>query len=447
MNEKVIKLLRFEVVRKGQAATYAFIAFSIFSFLYGFGCVKFLPIVKIVSIFLVIVNILRFFLFKKLIDKNGLTEKEWKQALTVILLNGAGLSLILSLSAFELKLSGFPFIVSTTLLAGLVGASTVTLSYFPVLFLPFLSILLVPQMGIIIYYSFEDTKFLALIVLYLLYFFYQTKQFSSYRKELNRLFTYQLELETKNQELNESKDIIIEQTVKLVHASRLSVLGEMSAGVGHEINNPLTIIYTCVNKLIKMGNSNNLDNETVLNYSEKIVKSVQRISSIVNGLKHFSNQSERVPKSRVSIQEIISETSLFCSEHFNSLGISFKIANIPDVGIHCHSVQISQVLINLFKNASDALAFEDNDSEKWISVDFRKSEKDFYFIISNGGEKIPKEVASKIFKPFFTTKDKNTGTGLGLSISQTIMKDHGGELYFDGENYDKTTFIVKHPLA
>jgi signal transduction histidine kinase len=446
MNENVINLLRFEVVKKGQSATYAFIAFGIFSYWYGFGCVQFLPIIKGVSLFLVVVNFLRFFYFKKLIAKNGMTDKEWINSLVIILLNGSGLSLILSLAAFELKLSGFPFIVSTTLLAGLVGASTVTLSYFPVLFLPFLSILIIPQIGIILYYSFQDQQFLALIFLYMMYFFYQTKQFSSYRKDLDKLFTYQLELETKNQELNDSKNIIIEQTVKLVHASRLSVLGEMSAGVGHEINNPLTIIYTCVNKLIKMGNSNTLDNESVINYSEKIVKSVQRISSIVNGLKHFSNQSDRVPKSRISIQEIISETSLFCSEHFNSLGISFKIANIPDVGIHCHSVQISQVLINLFKNASDALAFEDKTEEKWIAVDFKKDEKYFYFVISNGGARIPQEIAAEIFKPFFTTKDNNKGTGLGLSISQTIMKDHGGELYFDSENLDNTTFVVKHPI-
>jgi signal transduction histidine kinase len=446
MNENVINLLRFEVIKKGQSATYAFIAFGIFSYWYGFGCVQFLPVIKGVSLFLVFVNFHRFFYFKKLITKNGMTDKEWVHSLVIILLNGSGLSLILSLAAFELKLSGFPYIVSTTLLAGLVGASTVTLSYFPVLFLPFLSILIIPQIGIILYYSIQDQQFLALIFLYMMYFFYQTKQFSSYRKDLDKLFTYQLELETKNQELSDSKNIIIEQTVKLVHASRLSVLGEMSAGVGHEINNPLTIIYTCVNKLIKMGNSNTLDNESVINYSEKIVKSVQRISSIVNGLKHFSNQSERVPKSKISIQEIISETSLFCSEHFNSLGISFKIANIPDVGIHCHSVQISQVLINLFKNASDALAFEDNTEEKWIAVDFKKDEKYFYFVISNGGARIPQEIAAEIFKPFFTTKDNNKGTGLGLSISQTIMKDHGGELYFDSENLDNTTFVVKHPI-
>ena len=75
---------------------------------------------------------------------------------------------------------------------------------------------------------------------------------------------------------------------------------------------------------------------------------------------------------------------------------------------------------------------------------FKEEEDYFYFIVSNSGDKISDEVASKIFNPFFSTK--HTGTGLGLSISQTIMKDHGGELYLDTNNYSNTTFVVKHPI-
>ena len=83
-----------------------------------------------------------------------------------------------------------------------------------------------------------------------------------------------------------------------------------------------------------------------------------------------------------------------------------------------------------------------------MSLNFKSDNEFFYFIISNGGEKIPEEVSEKIFHPFFTTKEKEKGTGLGLSISHTIMKDHGGDLYCDNSSECiYTTFVIKHPLA
>lgn len=441
-------LLRLEVARKGQSATFAFAGFALFSFFYGYGCQKYLFFIKASAVFLFVVSILRFFLYKKIIDKNFVTPKEWTYTVALVTLNAIGLAGILCVASFELQLSGIHFVVVTTLLAGLIGASTVTLSYFPVLFIPFQTILLLPQMGIILYFYFSPEKLnhLPLIVLYVMYYFYQIRQFRAFRNDLVQMFTYQIELETKNQELNDSKNVIIDQTVKLVHTSRLAVLGELSAGIAHEINNPLTIISGSVQMLNRAGQTGRLDNEIVTRHSQKIHKSVDRISKIVKGLKHFANQSDSRPKEQVDIQEIVDETTQFCQEHLSSMGITLKLAEVPPVKIYCHSIQVSQVLLNLLKNASDALAVESKDCEKWISINFKQGPDYFYFIISNGGDKISMNIADKIFTPFFTTKEKDKGTGLGLSISQTIMKDHGGELYFDSANYEKTTFVIKHPI-
>jgi len=441
-------LLRLEVARKGQSATFAFAGFALFSFFYGYGCHKYLFFIKISAVLLFIVSILRFFLFKKIIDKNFVTSREWMYTVALVTLNGIGLAGILSVASFELKLSGIHFVAVTTLLAGLIGASTVTLSYFPVLFVPFQTILLLPQVGVILYFYFSSEKlnYLPLIVLYVMYYLYQIKQFKAFRNDLVQMFTYQIELETKNQELSDSKNVIIDQTVKLVHTSRLAVLGELSTGIAHEINNPLTIISGSAQMMNRASKNGSLDNEFVIRHFQKIDKSVDRISKIVKGLKHFANQSDARPKEKVEIQEIVDETTQFCQELLNTMGITLKLAEVPPVKIHCHSIQVSQVLLNLLKNASDALDVESRDCEKWISINFKQESEYFYFIISNGGEKIPMNIADKIFTPFFTTKDKDKGTGLGLSISQTIMKDHGGELYFDSNNYEKTTFVIKHPI-
>lgn len=441
----VNNLLRLEVARKGQAATFAFLGFAIFSFIYGYGCVRFLALIKIISATLFFLAVFRYFLYERIIKRNSMNEKNWRMTVWLITLNGLGYGLLFWLVAYELKMTGIHFVVATTLISGLVGSSIVTLAYFPIIFIPFQSFLLLPQVGTILYLYFtEDINYLPLITLYLMYFVYQIKQFRSYRSDLVKLFTYQVELEEKNLELNESKNIIIEQTAQLVHASRLAVIGEMSAGVAHEINNPLTIISSYSQLISRFSKSQELDSLRLNRYLVKINSSIDRISVIVKGLKYFAHQGEdRAPKKSCNIQNIMDETTPFCMDHLNSLDIKFKVDVVPDVVINCHSVQISQVLINLFKNASDALEGL-TEEEKWISINFRSDVEYFYFIISNSGDKISHEVASRIFNPFFTTKD--TGTGLGLSISQTIMKDHGGELYLDVNNYDNTTFVIKHPI-
>jgi signal transduction histidine kinase len=441
-------LLRLEVVKKGQPATFAFLGFALFSFFYGYGCQEYLFYIKTASVFLVAISLLRFFLYKNILNKGSLTQKEWIFTVTLITSNAVGLGIILGLASFELKLSGPHFIVVTTLLAGLIGASIVSLSFFAVLFVPFQSVLLLPQIGIILYYYFspEHLNFLPLIILYLMYYFYQLRQFRSYKKDLIQLFTYQIELERKNQELIDNKNIIMDQTVKLIHTSRLAVLGEMSTGIAHEINNPLTIISASVQVLSRLGTNDKLDVGQVIKYSQKIYRSVERISKIVKGLKHFATQSDRIPKESVYIQDILDETTQFCSEHLEGLGITLKVEEVPPLQIHCRSIQISQVLINLLKNASDALVKETQEQEKWIAINFKQDAEFFYVHISNGGEKIPQVIAEKIFHPFFTTKEKEKGTGLGLSISHTIMKDHGGDLYYDLSNDFFTTFVIKHPV-
>ena len=442
---RVNNLLRLEVAKKGQTATYAFFGFAIISFIYGYGCVRFLSLIQTISAGLLIVTIVRYFLYDKIIKNNSITEKEWFATVTLITLNGLGNASILWLAAFELQMSGIHFVVTTTMVAGLVGASIVTLSYFTMLFIPFQIFLLLPQVLTIFYlYYSKGLNYLPLIGLYLMYFAYQIKQFRIYHRDLVKFFLHQVELEEKNVELNTSKDIIIEQTSQLIHASRLAIVGEISAGIAHEINNPLAIISSSSHLLSRFSKSHEFDNMLLSRYLGKINKSTERISSIVKGLKYFSSQNdERDPKRNCFIKNIIDETTPFCMDHLNSFDIKFQVENIPDLMINCHPVQISQVLINLLKNASDALV-ENETVDKWISINFREDGDYFYFIISNSGDKISHEVASRIFNPFFTTK--NTGTGLGLSISQTIMKDHGGELYLDVNNYNNTTFVMKHPI-
>lgn len=446
--EKLIQLLRLEVVDKSYASSLAFTIFAIFSFFYKYSTVQYAWLIQSASVIIMMVNLTRFSFCKKINKRKILLESDWRILQWMIWINAFGWSIVLNTASFELQLQGPHFIVVTTLLAGFVGSSIVTLAYFPSLFIPFQVFLLVPQTFIITYfYFFTGVNHLPLIFLYVMYLFYQLKQYQIYRKENLKRFIYQLDLEQANAELQKSKEELIDQTVKLVHVSRLAALGEMSAGIAHEINNPLTIMKGGAQLIEKNVMKEDFDKETILKQSQKIQNSVNRVTKIIQGLKNFSNLSDNKPKEAVPLKEIIEDTLNFCTEALTVQGIKIELAPVPELRIHCHPVQISQVLINLIKNAQDEIIEKDfQETDRWIKVHFTNDEKTLSIMVTNGGPKIPTEITEKIFSPFFSTKPVGKGTGLGLSISQKIMREHLGDLLFD-KNRPNTTFIMSLPVV
>ncbi|MDO9181681.1 MAG: ATP-binding protein [Bacteriovorax sp.] len=443
MENKLKALLKKEVALKGQPATLAFGLFAIFTFFYGFSIIKYLFIVKALAVLILIISITRFILNREILKADYVSAKNWKIQKILIWINSIAWGIILNLASFELKLSGIHFIVVTTFLAGFVGASIVTLSYFSELFLPFQFLLLLPQIAIIIYFYFSSNRInnLPLIILYAMYFMYQIRIFLSYRREMIRLFKYQISLENKNNKLKASQLALIEQSILLAHASRLGALGEMSATITHEINNPIAIVSASSKMISKEIDKELSQKDVILLNIDRINHAVSRIVKIIKGLNNLAYQSDHLPKEDTSLVEIIDETTFFCKDIVNSQNIKLIIGNTPNVLIFCHSVQISQVLINLIKNATDVLCTEELPSEKWISIQFINNEKKLEILVSNGGTKISPEIGSKIFKPFFTTKKIGSGTGIGLTISTRIMNEHNGSIMLD-YNADYTTFVL-----
>ncbi len=447
--EELRNLLRLEVASKSDSSCIAFAIFSIFSFYYHFGCVRFALLIQSISSLIFFASIIRFFFCKNLVKEKMVSTGQWGTLIAFIALNSIGWSIIFSTAAFELKFSGIHFVVVTTFVAGFIGASIANLSYFSYLFIPFQVLILFPQIIIVLYYYFspEHLNFLPLTILYLMYFIYQIKHGEVFRIEILKRFQYQIELEIANRELKESKEELIDQTVKLVHISRLAALGEMSAGIAHEINNPLTIIKGGAQIIEKNIQRDSLDKDSLLKHSIKIQNSINRITKIIKGLKNFSASSENHSKEVASLAEIIRDTLNYCNELLAFHNITLEVADIPDCQLNCHPVQISQVFINLINNARDAiLENEFVDQEKWIKMSFELAPTSVMIKFSNGGNKISDEIAHKIFQPFFSTKPMGSGTGLGLSISQKILKDHNGELLLD-QSKDFTTFVVVHPLS
>ncbi|MFP5386171.1 MAG: sensor histidine kinase [Bacteriovoracia bacterium] len=236
------------------------------------------------------------------------------------------------------------------------------------------------------------------------------------------------------------------QEAKIQQSSKLASLGEMAAGVAHEINNPLAIINTSAYQLRKLLQRNNITIESLFHLVDVIENTVTRISKIITVMRDVSRENKGFIKEEVLLMDILNDVLALCAEKFKFHGIDLRLKISEDKKDHsilCDRLQFSQVLLNLLNNAYDAT---EGAAERWIELAFIESSHFDILMITDSGKGIPKEIATKIFNPFFTTKEVGKGTGLGLSISKSIMEKHNGsiELLLDS---DHTCFVLKLPKA
>lgn len=235
---------------------------------------------------------------------------------------------------------------------------------------------------------------------------------------------------------------VAQQKQELAAAAKLNALGRLAAGIAHEINNPLTIVYTQVHLLRRMITSNSPKQTDLLRITEKIEHMSSRIVKIINGLRSLTRDGSNDPFETVSVHAVLEETLAFCRRNFSSQGIELSVSDVPDnVKVRARPVQISQVLLNLLNNAYDA-AIEGHD--KWIRVDVRAENKIVEMRVSDSGSGIAPELRSQLFDAFFTTKPVGKGNGLGLNIAQSILSAHGGDIFLD-DSAPHTTFVVRLP--
>lgn len=230
---------------------------------------------------------------------------------------------------------------------------------------------------------------------------------------------------------------------KAVQTSKLAVLGELAAGVAHEINNPLMILTSVafvVQKHIEQNKYDQLPEKL-----DKIQSTITRISRIVNGLRTYARDGENDPMMPVNVADVILESLELCVESIRYQNIEINFDNqmtVPPI-VNCRDTQISQVILNLISNAKDAVLPL---KEKWIKVILRQQGSNVVLQVIDSGPGISLDIRDQIFQPFFTTKDVGSGTGLGLSISTEIIKMHNGRLFVD-TNYPNTCFTIELPLA
>lgn len=239
------------------------------------------------------------------------------------------------------------------------------------------------------------------------------------------------------------EELIAEQQQKMIHSAKLSVIGEMSGGIAHEINNPVSIIYGKAKMLQRLGSTDELDAQSVVKEARRIEEMATRIATIVRSLRMIARDGERDPFEKVQIARIIEDTVSLCRERFHHYNIDFVVKNADEnLQLECRAVQISQVLLNLLTNACDAV---ENRDGKRIELDISSDGRIIEFRVKDNGVGIDSSLQEKVFHPFFTTKELGKGTGIGLSLARGIAEAHRGTLTL--ENCGALTcFLLKIPL-
>ena len=225
------------------------------------------------------------------------------------------------------------------------------------------------------------------------------------------------------------------ERMKSIQSSKLASLGEMAAGVAHEINNPLSVIYGSTQLMARYLE----DPERMISRIAEIEKSSRRIERIVNSLRKFSRSDEGHNFERHDLCELIREALILVDakskRHMTELTYE---STINDAWIRCDEVEIEQVIVNLVNNAIDAA--KDSPGAR-VDVRLAARGEGYELSVSDSGPGLPEDIRERIFEPFFTTKMGGEGTGLGLSITKGILDDHGASIAID-EDSPKTRFVV-----
>lgn len=283
---------------------------------------------------------------------------------------------------------------------------------------------------------------------------------------------YVKELEEKNESLQNLYRTLQQTQSQLIQSEKMASLGQLVAGVAHELNNPISFIYanmkelenyiTAIEEVLQVlltsPNKGDLQQQLQqkikelqekydLKFIQKDIHSLinesaeggRRVKEVVQNLRNFSRLDEGDVKS-VDLHEGLNSTLLLLNNELkNRIEVIKEYGELPKV--ECHPGHINQVFMNILLNAIQAI---EGKGKIWISTKTLNGSVEV--TIKDSGKGIPEDIKSKVFDPFFTTKPVGKGTGLGLSISYNIIKNHNGEIAVESEPGKGTAFHIKLPV-
>ncbi|MEI6049035.1 MAG: PAS domain S-box protein [Bacteroidota bacterium] len=235
---------------------------------------------------------------------------------------------------------------------------------------------------------------------------------------------------------------------KQIHADRMSNLGEMAAGIAHEINQPLNIISMVLDKILfESAKTKSIDLEFLTNKSGKIFENITRIRNIIDNVRAFSRSHDDYILTAFNVNSAIENVILMIAEQFKHLGINIDLQlekQFPKILGNIYKFE--QVIINLLINAKDAVIKKKNKQAGIIEMNIViKSYQENQFLVvevADNGIGINNDEINNVMLPFYTSKDEGKGTGLGLSICYQIIKEMNGTIDVTSESHFGTKIKI-----
>ena len=275
------------------------------------------------------------------------------------------------------------------------------------------------------------------------------------------------EIDTQKAKVEETLEELRNTQAQLIQSEKMASLGELTAGIAHEIQNPLNFVnnFSEVNQelLVEMKDEMQKGNydeakeiiDDVIGNEEKINHHGKRADAIVKGMLQHSRNSSSAAKEPTDINKLADEY-LRLAYHGakgkdNAFNVNMKTDFDATIGnINVIPQDIGRVLLNLYNNAFYATNEKSKQNiegyEPTVAVTTTKRDDKILISVKDNGNGIPKKIVDKIFQPFFTTKPTGQGPGLGLSLSYDIVKAHGGEIKVESKEGEGSEFIIQLPI-
>ena len=288
--------------------------------------------------------------------------------------------------------------------------------------------------------SISGQLFFGISILFLLLAF----SYLRYREKNKQNIHLSQKVEASLEKQTQQKQIIL-------HQASLTTLGEYSAAIAHEINQPLQLMYFDIESLTLLLKEQNINFSKVNQMIEALVDNMNRIKFITGYVKNFSCRQKEYIKEIFDLNTMVKNTMWIVQRHYEKLGIKIKlIFDEPNNFIYGSLFKLEQALLNLLSNARDAIEekFVQNLDGEVQCITIKCSVEYNYAILSvkDNGIGIKPETKDLIFNPFFTTKNFGKGIGLGLSVVKEVIEDMNGEIEIESTYLKETNIKLKIPI-
>ena len=268
------------------------------------------------------------------------------------------------------------------------------------------------------------------------------------------------ELQKKYEELDEAKSSLEksqkelkEKTAQFIQTAKMTALGEMAAGVAHEINQPLNAINIICTDLFRTGKSSQIDQAYLTDGLREVIDEVRKMAEIVDHMRVFTRRTEGDVKETFDANVPVQGVFKLLGQQLKIYGIEVTKDLRGGLSVTADPVKLEQVVMNLVANARDAV--KTNGKQRGMKIGIKTylakdeaGQEDFVvYEVCDNGMGIADDIKEKIFEPFFTKKGPGEGTGLGLSVTSQIVKEHEGRVTVESREGQGATFKVFIPAS